>query len=98
VIDPAEGRGLGRRTMPQTLEQSVAMAIFAMWLAARAQNLGLGMVSILDPDRVAQVLDAPADWRFAAWLCVGYPAADDDMPLLHRVRWQENVEREWLTR
>jgi nitroreductase len=47
---PVEGRGLGRQTMPQTLEQSTAMAIYSLWLMARACNIGVGMVSIIDPD------------------------------------------------
>ena len=46
---PVEGRGLGRRTMPETLQFSTAMAIHTLWLVARAENIGLGWVSILDP-------------------------------------------------
>ena len=95
--DPGAGHGLGRRTMPETLRQSAAMAIFALWLAARAQNLGLGMVSILDPARVEALLGMPEDWRFVAWLCIGHPAFEDDLPLLHRVDWQENAEPDWVT-
>lgn len=94
--DPDTGHGLGRQTMPETLRQSAAMAVFAIWLAARAQNLGLGMVSILDPARIEALLEMPADWRFTAWLCIGYPAYEDDTPLLHRVGWQENAESDWL--
>lgn len=94
--DPEAGHGLGRQTMPETLAQSTAMAIHALWLAARAQNLGLGMVSILDPHRIERLLQAPADWRFTAWLCIGYPTAADDLPLLHRVQWQENTENVWV--
>jgi len=43
-MSPAAGRGLGRPTMPETLLQSTAMAVHTLWLAARAENLGLGMV------------------------------------------------------
>lgn len=93
--DPENGHGLGRQTMPETLRQSAAMAVFALWLAARAQNLGLGMVSILEPRRIETLLGVPASWRFLAWLCIGYPAFADDMPLLHRSGWQENVEPAW---
>lgn len=96
--DPDAGHGLGRHTMPETLRQSAAMAIFALWLAARAQNLGLGMVSILDPVRVEALLGMPEDWRFVAWLCIGHPAFEDDLPLLHRADWQENAEPDWITR
>lgn len=96
--DPQAGHGLGRQTMPDTLRQSAAMAIFALWLAARVQNLGLGMVSILDPGRIEDLLQMPPDWRFTAWLCIGRPAFDDDRPLLHRTGWQENAESDWLLR
>ena len=96
--DPDAGHGLGRHTMPETLRQSAAMAIFALWLAARAQNLGLGMESILDPVRVEALLGMPEDWRFVAWLCIGHPAFEDDLPLLHRADWQENAEPDWITR
>ncbi|MFN3615857.1 MAG: 5,6-dimethylbenzimidazole synthase [Rubrimonas sp.] len=96
--DPAEGHGLGRRTMPQTLTQSTAMAVHGMWLAARAMNLGMGMVSILDPAAIERLLDAPPDWRFFAWLCIGHPAFDDDAPLLHRADWQRNAEPDWDVR
>lgn len=93
--DPEEGHGLGRQTMPETLLQSTAMAIFSIWLAARAQNLGLGMVSILDPERIKKILQVEDDWHFAAWLCIGIPEFEDDTPLLHRTGWQENDEADW---
>ncbi|MBU3029905.1 5,6-dimethylbenzimidazole synthase [Paracoccus marinaquae] len=96
--EPVQGHGLGRQTMPETLAQSAAMAVFAMWLAARAQNLGLGMVSILDPARIEALLEVPPDWRFVAWLCIGWPEFQDDTPLLHRSGWQENDESGWQTR
>lgn len=96
--DPPEGHGLGRRTIPETLRQSTAMAIHTLWLAARAENLGLGMVSILDPARVAALCDAPPRWEFAAWLCLGWPEFDDDLPLLHRSGWQANTATRWERR
>lgn len=68
---PAHGRGPGRQTIPQTLEQSTAMAIHAMWLMARANNIGVGMVSIIGPDRIAALFDVPETWRFTAYLCLG---------------------------
>lgn len=94
-MDPPEGRRLGRRTMPETLRQSTAMAIHTLWLAARAENLGLGMVSILDPARMRDLFGVPADWEFSAYLCIGWPAHHDDTPLLHRVGWQLTREPEW---
>ncbi|MCT4556275.1 MAG: 5,6-dimethylbenzimidazole synthase [Pelagimonas sp.] len=96
--DPPEGRGLGRATMPHTLEQSTSMAVYGMWLTARAHNLGIGMLSILDPDRMKTLFDVPESWNFTAYLCIGYPEFDDDTPLLHRKGWQENAKTEWVTR
>lgn len=95
LVDPPEGRGLGRQTMPETLRQSTAMAIHTLWLAARAENLGLGMVSILDPRRMEAILAAPPGWEFSAYLCLGWPEFADDTPLLHRVGWQENRTTAW---
>ncbi len=95
---PSEGAGLGRQTMPQTLEQSTAMAIHALWLMARACNIGVGMVSIIDPERIARLFDAPPSWRFTAYLCIGRAAFDDDTPLLHRTGWQENTATRWEQR
>ncbi|MDM7256112.1 MAG: 5,6-dimethylbenzimidazole synthase [Paracoccus sp. (in: a-proteobacteria)] len=96
--DPAQGRGLGRQTMPETLVQSTIMAIFALWLSARAHNLGLGMVSILDPDAVLRLFDPPPNWRFTAYLCLGWPESHDDVPLLDRVGWQKNQPTPWQRR
>src|SRR4051812_22057159 len=49
----AQGAGLGRLTMPQMLDYSVVIAVRTLWLAARAEGLGVGWVSILDPARIA---------------------------------------------
>lgn len=95
---PREGHGLGRQTIPETLRHSTAMAIHALWLAARVENLGLGMVSILDPHVMAELLDVPEGWEFTAWLCLGYPEFDDETPLLHRAGWQKNTPTVWQRR
>ncbi|MGH1414693.1 MAG: 5,6-dimethylbenzimidazole synthase [Pelagimonas sp.] len=92
---PEEGRGLGRQTMPETLAQSTSMAIFSLWLTARSCNLGVGMVSILDPRRMETLFDVPSSWRFNAYLCIGHPSFQDDTPLLHKVGWQENTSNTW---
>jgi len=84
----AQGGGLGRLTMPETLDYSVVIAIHTLWLAARAEGLGVGWVSILDPVRIATILDVPAHWIFIGHLCVGYPAQDDDTPALERQGWE----------
>lgn len=83
------GHGLGRRTMPETLDYSTAMAIFALWLAARSQGIGVGWVSILTPAEIARILDVPATWSLTAYLCLGYPAREDDTPVLARAGWEE---------
>jgi 5,6-dimethylbenzimidazole synthase len=98
LIDPVEGHGLGRRTLPQTLRQSTAMAIHTLWLAARAENIGVGMVSILDPRAIEQLLAVPEGWELSAYLCLGHAEFMDDTPLLHRVGWQENLPTEWEVR
>lgn len=95
VMDPEAGHGLGRQTLPETLRQSTAMAMHTLWLAARAENLGLGMVSILEPHGIETLLDVPKGWEFAAYLCLGHPEFMDDTPLLHRSGWQANATTEW---
>jgi 5,6-dimethylbenzimidazole synthase len=84
----AQGNGLGRLTMPETLDYSVVLAIHTLWLAARAEGLGLGWVSILDPARMTAILDVPPGWRFIGHLCLGYPAEADDTPALARAGWE----------
>jgi 5,6-dimethylbenzimidazole synthase len=83
-----QGHGLGRRTMPETVEYSAVMAVHTLWLAARAEGLGLGWVSILDPPRVAEALDVPAAWRFVGYFCLGLPEQEDDVPALEREAWE----------
>jgi 5,6-dimethylbenzimidazole synthase len=95
-LEPEAGHRLGRATMPETLRQSTAMAIYTLWLAARAVNLGMGMVSILDPRGIETLFDAPKTWEFTAYLCLGHPEAQSDTPLLHRVGWQENAPTRWV--
>ena len=86
--DTSQGHGLGRLTMPETVDYSVVMAIHTLWLAARAEGIGVGWVSILDPARVAAVLEIPATWAFVAYLCIGYPQEADDTPALERQGWE----------
>ena len=82
------GHGLGRRTMPEMADYSVVSAISTLWLAARAQGIGMGWVSILDPAAVSIALDVPADWRLIGYFCIGYPAAESDSPELERAGWE----------
>jgi 5,6-dimethylbenzimidazole synthase len=97
-LTPQAGHGLGRQTMPETLEQSTAIAIHTLWLAARAENLGLGMLSILEPAAMEKLFAVPPDWRFSAYLCLGWPEFTDDTPLLHRADWQRNTATPWQQR
>ena len=83
------GHGLGRRTMPEMADYSVVTAIFSIWLAARAEGVGMGWVSILDPAIIGKVLDVPMDWRFIGYFCLGYPQDEDESPELERVGWEQ---------
>ncbi|WP_010163299.1 5,6-dimethylbenzimidazole synthase [Sphingomonas sp. PAMC 26617] len=85
---PDAGHGLGRATMPEMLRYSTVMAIHTLWLAARARDIGLGWVSILDPVVVTELLDVPPGWTLIALLCLGYPAEPSDTPELERHGWQ----------
>jgi 5,6-dimethylbenzimidazole synthase len=77
--------------MPETIRYSVVAAIQTFWLAARAEGLGVGWVSILDPDAVHKTLDLPADWSFVAYLCIGWPEEDHEVPELERREWEKRV-------
>ena len=87
-----QGGGLGRQTMPQTLENSVVCAIMTFWLAACAKGLGVGWVSILEPETVLRLLDLPAEWSLIAYLCVGYPLENHLDPELERHGWQHRTD------
>ncbi|UFX49095.1 5,6-dimethylbenzimidazole synthase [Bradyrhizobium sp. 41S5] len=82
------GSGLGRATMPETTEYSVVAAICSMWLAARAEGIGLGWVSIFNPGRVHEILEIPDTWKFIGYLCIGYPQAEFDRPELEQAKWE----------
>ena len=84
----AQGHGLGRLTIPESLDYSVAIAIHTLWLAARAEGIGVGWLSILDPVRVAEILNVPPEWVFIGHLCIGYPEDEDDTPALQRQGWE----------
>ena len=88
--DPAttHGHGLGRHTMPEMIEYSAVTAVHTIWLAARAEGIGMGWVSILDPAAVAATLDIPATWTFIGYLCLGFPETEDDIPDLERAGWE----------
>lgn len=75
--------------MPEMIEYSVVAAVHTLWLAARAEGIGVGWVSILDAADVAQVLNVPAEWKLIGYLCLGYPEAEDDRPALERAGWEQ---------
>ncbi len=83
-----KGQGLGAGTMPEMRRYSVVSAITLFWLALRAQGLGLGWVSILDPDRLTRDLDVPETWRLIGYFCVGWPETVSDRPELEHVGWE----------
>ncbi len=85
------GHGLGRRTMPETLTWSVVGAVHALWLAARAHGVGLGWVSILDPEHVREILAVPSQWSLVAYLCLGWPEEEHLDPELDRAGWQRRA-------
>jgi len=89
-VDPAteRGHGLGRLTMPETIAYSAVAAINTIWLVARAEGIGMGWVSILDPSAVTAALDVPAEWQFVGYFCIGYPQDEDDVPALERAKWE----------
>ena len=83
-----QGYGLGRATMPETLAYSAVIAAHTLWLAARAEEIGMGWVSILDPAAVAAALDIPPRWQFIGYFCLGYPETPDLVPALERAAWE----------
>lgn len=85
------GAGLGRKTMPETLDYSVVAAVHTFWLAARARGLGAGWVSIIDPGEISRVLDVPPAWKLIAYLCVGFPQEEHLDPELERHAWQAHL-------
>jgi 5,6-dimethylbenzimidazole synthase len=93
------GAGLGRETVPETLDYSVVAAIHTFWLCARAKNLGVGWVSILEPAEICRALDVPPSWKLIAYLCVGFPQEEHLDPELERQAWQAHLaENERLRR
>jgi 5,6-dimethylbenzimidazole synthase len=85
----AQGHGLGRHTMPEMIDYSAVTSVHTIWLAARAQGIGMGWVSILDPDAVAAILDVPAAWKFIGYFCLGHPQVDETIPELEQAGWEQ---------
>ncbi|MGH6838047.1 MAG: 5,6-dimethylbenzimidazole synthase [Methylocella sp.] len=85
------GFGLGQKTMPEALDYSVVAAVHTFWLSARAKNLGVGWVSILDPSELCRALKVPPAWKLIAYLCVGFPLEEHLDPELERHDWQSHL-------
>jgi len=90
VLAPDDGTVFGRRTMPEEMALcSVSCAIENMWLAARAENLGMGWVSFFDPKDVSVLLGCPDGSKPIALLCLGPVHAFYDKPMLESEGWRE---------
>jgi 5,6-dimethylbenzimidazole synthase len=87
----AQGGKLGRLTMPETLDYSVVIAIHTLWLAARAEGLGVGWVSLFDVDAVRRLLQMPADAKPVAILCIGHVERFYEEPMLQAEGWAKRV-------
>jgi 5,6-dimethylbenzimidazole synthase len=87
LCDGRQAHIFGRRTLPQMDLASVSCAIQNLWLAARAEGLGMGWVSIFDPRRLADLLSMPADAEPVAILCLGPVPAFPDRPQLELDHW-----------
>ena len=90
VVALAEGRErhiFGRRSMPQMDLASAACAIQNLWLAARAEGLGVGWVSMFDPVAVGELLHTPAGAESIAVLCIGPVTNFYEEPMLQQERW-----------
>ena len=90
----SQGHQLGRRTMPETALYSAVCAIQNLWLAARAEGVGVGWVSILEPNRVRRALEIPEHITLVAYLCLGYVEAFAVVPDLERSGWEKRTPLE----
>lgn len=104
LADKRERHIFGRRTLPDMDLASVACAIQNMWLAARAEGLGMGWVSLFDPDALARLLNMPTGSQPVAILCLGHVKSFYERPMLEIEQWAsrqplENLlsENSWPT-
>ncbi len=96
LADGREAHVFGRRTLPEMDLASVACAIQNMWLAARAEGLGMGWVSLFDPEQLAQLLAMPQGARPVAVLCLGHVEQFYPRPMLELEGWDTRRELESL--
>ena len=87
LMEQREQHVFGRRTLPEMDLASVACAIQNMWLAARAEGLGMGWVSLFDPDLLGDVLKLPKGAKPVAILCLGHVDEFYSVPMLEKEGW-----------
>lgn len=90
----ARGNGLGRQTMPEMPAYSAVCAIQNLWLAARAEGIGVGWVSILHPEAVKEALGIPSGLDLIAYLCIGYVDRFRPAPELEERGWEKRIPLE----
>ncbi|NHZ41480.1 5,6-dimethylbenzimidazole synthase [Massilia aquatica] len=88
LMDRREDYVFGRRTLPEMDLASVACALQNMWLASRAEGLGMGWVSLFDPARLAALLAIPEGGKPVAVVCIGHVAQFYPMPMLEMEGWE----------
>jgi 5,6-dimethylbenzimidazole synthase len=84
----AKGNGLGRQTDSSVALYSTVCAVQNLWLAARAESLGVGWVSILDYEQLRSTLDIPPALTLVAYLCIGYVSEFRPLPDLEEKGWE----------
>jgi 5,6-dimethylbenzimidazole synthase len=89
--ESTQGHGLGRQSMPETAVYSTVCAIQNLWLAARAEGVGVGWVSIVSPDALRLILGIPSEVTPVAYLCLGYVDGFGDGPELERQGWERRT-------
>lgn len=94
LMDRREEHVFGRRTLPEMDLASVACAIQNMWLAARAEGIGMGWVSLFDPEQLRLLLSMPAGAKPVAILCLGHVAAFYPKPMLELEGWAPRLALE----
>lgn len=95
---PAAAPVLGQTAMPEVGLYSVVCAVQNMWLMARALNVGLGWVSILDPEEVRRAVGAGVGSKLVAYLCVGYTDGFYTKPELELLDWERRKDRDSVIR
>jgi 5,6-dimethylbenzimidazole synthase len=87
LAEGREGHVFGRRTLPEMDLASVACAIQNLWLAARAEGLGMGWISLFDPSALARLLRMPVGSKPVAILCLGHVETFYPTPMLELEGW-----------